>query len=1086
MTGESTNAVEVFYSYAQEDESLRKELDKHLTPLIRKGLIEAWSNRNINAGTDWVQEIDAHLRTADIILLLISPDFIASDYSYSVEMKRAMERHDAGEARVIPVILRPVNWRGTPFDKLKALPPDAKPVTRWRDRNEAFFAVAEGIRKAINDLHRGQQDHNPHRYVAKDIGEAINDLHSSPSQQLWNVPYPSNPLFTDRENILEGLRNTFATGKVTAPIQQAIHGLAGIGKTQCALEYAYRYRDKYQAVFWTNANSPKALVAGFVAIAALLQLKEKDAQDQSMAITAVKQWLETNTDWLLILDNADNLKMVYPFLPRKGSGHILLTTSANAIPQTMTSVQINQVDQEKGVLFLLRRVHIIALDALPDTASVGDRARASDIVQTLGNLPLALDQAGAYINATRCGLAGFLHLYQTHRANLLQTRDEPLTYPVEPVATTWDLAFEKVEKANPAAVDLLRLCAFLAPDAIPEEIISVGAPDLGPVLQPVAADSYALNEAIGELLKFSLVDRENGTLTIQRLVQTVLKDGMDKETQRHWAERAVRAVNCVFPDVEVATWPTCQHYLPQAQNCAELIKDYRLFFLEAGRLLYETGRYLFDRAQYAQAEPLYQQALSICRQVLGTSHPDTASILHELARLYQAQGLYARAEALFKEALEICKHLPETEHFQTIDTMQALAWLYKDQAQYEQAKSLFQEVLEILKHLLGAHPDTAGTLHALASLYKDQGQPMPAPLLQEALEIHKQVMGTRHPGTASIMHELAGFYQDQGQFEQDHGRYKQTDGQYKQAESFFKKALEIRQQILGLQHPQTADTLYSLAWLYHDWAWLYKNQDLNDQAESLFKEALAPLKEALEIRQQILAPQHPQTAETLHAMGQFYQDRDQYERAESLLKEALEIREHVLGYQHPRTADNLQALAWLYKTQGHGKQVESLYNEALKIRRQVLGNEHPATATTLFNFAWYYKDQRKYEQAEPLFKEALAIRRRVLKVHPDTATTMFDLAWLYKDQRKYEQAEPLFKEALKMRRRVLGNEHPKTATALLDLAWLYKDQHQYEQAEPLFKEALEIRRRVLGANHPDTVKAQRDLEGLYHDRDQDV
>jgi hypothetical protein len=588
MTGESTNAVEVFYSYAHEDECLRKKLDTHLGTLKRQDLIKVWYDRDINAGKERAQEIDSHLKTADIILLLISSDFIASDYCYSVEMKRALERHKAGEARVIPIILRPVDWQNTPFSKLVALPPYARPVTSWPDQDEAFLAVAEGIREAINDLHPSC---------------------TQPSyKQLWNVPYPSNPLFVDRENTLGDLRNTFTTDKATAPIQQAIRGLCGIGKTQCALEYAYRYRDNYQAVFWTNANSEKALVAGFVTIADLLQLPEKDAQNQNIAIIAVKHWLETNTGWLLILDNADDLKIVYPFLPLKGEGHILLTTSAFATPPTMKAVKIKQVEQDVGVLFLLRRAQIIAQDASLDTASTEHRAIASEIVQIMGILPLALDQAGAYIYETGCSLSDYLHLYQTHRAILLRTRDEPLVYPVEPVATTWDLAFEKVQQANPAAVDLLQLCAFLAPDAIPEEIISGGAPDLGLVLQPVATDSWALNAAIKELLKFSLVDRDDRTLTIQRLIQTVLKDGMDEDTQRHWAECAVRAVNRVFPEVDVTTWSLCQHYLPQAQNCAELIKDYKLLFLEAGRLLYETGRYLFDRAQYAQAEPLYHCA----------------------------------------------------------------------------------------------------------------------------------------------------------------------------------------------------------------------------------------------------------------------------------------------------------------------------------------------------------------------------------------------------------------------------------------------------------------------------------------------
>jgi len=144
--------IEVFYSYSHKDEELRDELEKHLSILKRQGVIQSWHDRRIGAGREWEGEIDTHLNTAHVILLLISADFLASDYCYDVEMKRAMERHEAGEACVIPVILRPVDWRGAPFGKLQALPTDAKPVTEWPNRDKAFLDVARGIRAAVEEL----------------------------------------------------------------------------------------------------------------------------------------------------------------------------------------------------------------------------------------------------------------------------------------------------------------------------------------------------------------------------------------------------------------------------------------------------------------------------------------------------------------------------------------------------------------------------------------------------------------------------------------------------------------------------------------------------------------------------------------------------------------------------------------------------------------------------------------------------------------------------------------------------------------------------------------------------------------------
>ena len=152
MSEASEQAIEVFFSYAHEDENLRDELAKHLSILKRERVIMAWHDREISAGTEWAGHIDEHLNTAQIILLLISADFLASDYCYDIELTRAMERHAAGDARVIPVILREVDWRGAPFGRLQALPKNALPVTNWENRDQAFADVARGIRKAVKEL----------------------------------------------------------------------------------------------------------------------------------------------------------------------------------------------------------------------------------------------------------------------------------------------------------------------------------------------------------------------------------------------------------------------------------------------------------------------------------------------------------------------------------------------------------------------------------------------------------------------------------------------------------------------------------------------------------------------------------------------------------------------------------------------------------------------------------------------------------------------------------------------------------------------------------------------------------------------
>src|SRR3989442_1215578 len=144
--------IKIFFCYAREDELLLNKLKTHLKPLQRQGLIDLWHDRDISAGREWEQEIKKHMNAVQIILLLVSPDFMDSDYCYGIEMQRAIERHERGEARVIPIIIRNVYWQGAPFGKLQALPKDGKPVTSWRNRAEAFVDITKELQRAVEEL----------------------------------------------------------------------------------------------------------------------------------------------------------------------------------------------------------------------------------------------------------------------------------------------------------------------------------------------------------------------------------------------------------------------------------------------------------------------------------------------------------------------------------------------------------------------------------------------------------------------------------------------------------------------------------------------------------------------------------------------------------------------------------------------------------------------------------------------------------------------------------------------------------------------------------------------------------------------
>src|SRR5260221_6752905 len=241
------------------------------------------------------------------------------------------------------------------------------------------------------------------------------DAHpSSPSSRVWNVPHRRNPFFTGRETLLTLLHN-YLTDTKTATLTQthAISGLGGIGKTETALEYAYRYRDDYQTVLWVNAATRETLLADFLTIATLLRLPEHEEQDQDIVVTAVKNWFARHTGWLLILDNADDLEVAYHFLPIGEQGHIVLTTRAQAAGAIAHPLDVEKMDIHEGTLLLLRLARVLALEGLLAQVSPTDFTTAQAIVNEVDGLPLALNKSVAYIEEIGICIPQDLSLYRT-------------------------------------------------------------------------------------------------------------------------------------------------------------------------------------------------------------------------------------------------------------------------------------------------------------------------------------------------------------------------------------------------------------------------------------------------------------------------------------------------------------------------------------------------------------------------------------------------------------------------------------------------------------------------------------------------
>jgi tetratricopeptide (TPR) repeat protein len=905
---EGQTPVEIFCSYTNADEMWLRKLETHLSLLKRQGLISFWHDRLIAPGTDWASNIDAHLETASVILLLVSANFFASDYCYGIEMKRALEREARGEARVIPILVRKADWTDAPFARLQVLPTDAKPIASWRDKDTALTDVAAGIR----------------RVIVEELPQLTASAPRAALPAIWNIPYPHNPFFLGRDAELAKIRQQLQVGQATALSQpQAISGLGGIGKTQLALEYAYRYHQDYTAVLWAHAESTDALTSSYIAIAALLRLPEREAKEQDITVQAVKTWLQTHRAWLLILDNADNLALLPAFLPPILAGHLLLTTRAAATERLAHRLEIETLLLEQGALFLLRRATLLALDADLSHVSHQEQELARQLSLELGGLPLALDQAGAYLEETGCGLADYQQIYRHHRDELLLKRGGLISDHSEPVATTWSISFQQAQEKNPATADLLCVCAFLAPDVIPEEILTAGASFLGPVLAPVAADPFRLNQALEALRAYSLI-RRNPTekmLSIHRLVQAVLQDTLEKEARHIWRERAMLAVNAAFPHVEHETRPQCERLLTQALFATQSIEQDQVRVEEAGRLLYEMASYLRDRARYAEAESLLQRALRIQEQHLGPEHLEVATTLVGLASLYTAQGQYAEAESLLQRALRIREQRLGLEHPDVATTLNSLANLYIGGLdKYAEAEPLLQRALYILERQSGPkHFNAASPLASLAALYRRLGQYTKAePLYRRALLLQEQRWGSENPRVAYSLSSLANLYSKQGKSAE--------------AEPLYRRALCLLERQLGLGYPEATPPLLELATIYCDLG-------RYTEAEPLYQRAL-------HIQEQQLGSKHLRVGYLLSQLADFYSSQGQYAKAEPLYQRALHIREEQLGPKHLVVAETVHDLARLWETQGNSKEARTWYERALTIREQALGRHHPKTTYT--------------------------------------------------------------------------------------------------------------------------------------------
>jgi tetratricopeptide (TPR) repeat protein len=507
---------------------------------------------------------------------------------------------------------------------------------------------------------------------------------------IFEPPRPErNPYFVGRVETLDQLDVTLRPETPTA-LRQAMTGLGGVGKTELAIEYAHRRRRLYDVVYTLRAATPATVVGDMRRLAGKLGLSKAP----NGLATRVLEWLATHDRWLVIFDNADDPDVVRSYLPR-GGGHVVITSRARDWGPLVGVVDVDVWRPDESVEFLRKRLN---------RTDAADARAAAQVAELLGHLPLALEQAASYMRQRGTPYVDYIRLLESRTDRLLaEGAPTDLGYD-RTVMTTWIVTIEEIRKLRPAAVDLLQLCAFLAPEAIPESLFNDGASILPAPLRRAAADVEELQETWGILDRFSLVKRARGLVSVHRLVQQVIRTSLTEPERRAVISTSVRILDHGFPGPALPDSHDSRrsallpHVLAIFPHAAAANGDPEL----AHHVLMRAGEYMARQAQLEGAPSSLDHAHAIATQTYGHDSPQVAHGLAVLGEALYRQADLAGARACFERALAIAEPIYGAAHPDTIGLLNSLAGVLREMGDLAGARSY-------LARALSSHPANGRT-----------------------------------------------------------------------------------------------------------------------------------------------------------------------------------------------------------------------------------------------------------------------------------------------------------------------------------------------------------------------------------------
>jgi tetratricopeptide (TPR) repeat protein len=555
---------------------------------------------------------------------------------------------------------------------------------------------------------------------------------------------PRNPHFTGRDVLLDRLHSTLMGNGASVP-QVALHGMGGIGKTSIVAEYVHRHAGQYAGVWWAPAQERAVLTTSLAELGTELDPKLAGEKDVRLAAQgALHKVSRSATPWLLIYDNVESPDRIADLVPGRGARLIITTRWADWVGRA-AEIEIDLLDPETAIAFLLTR------------SGRKDAEGATRLATALGNLPLALDHAGAYVRLT--GMS--FDRYCERLEELIAKAPRGAAYP-ESVGATFGLAIEQACKLCAATEPLLAFFAVLGADRIPLDLADDSI---------LPEDDRA--EALMALTEVSLIDHEaeaDGTpsISLHRLVRAAMRARLNAANKIEAAvSGAVRQLAGAFPDEGYGNpdcWARCAQLLPHVLELREEARRIGMDSEELARLLDAAANFLNGRSVYAAAEPLYREALAMGEKLLGRDHPDVGQWLNNFANLLLNTGRNSEAEPLYRRAIEIGTKSLGRDHVRVATRLNNLAVVLMDTGQYPEAEALLREAIDTVEKKCGRESDMfARRLYKFANLLASTGRLEEAEkAFRESIRIGELKLGPDHSLVADWKSGLAKVLRDCG------------------------------------------------------------------------------------------------------------------------------------------------------------------------------------------------------------------------------------------------------------------------------------------------------------------------------------